>query len=1095
MASAPVVCSACGRDTFTSTRGLKQHQKTNKMCARQLLREKEQQNNGYITATEGLQFQMIVGQADRKRYMPDDNLTDKTGVNLANKKHKDLQLTQQLAPIYQQEGNQADNYETALEDHPYEQDDLADQGMMNYEEDDDNFYDSAEEDGRNNFAIGGLVDNELEAQKQRINIDFKAYVDNAKRNFRPFTHDEHVALKLMAILRKSKASLKTYDEVMQWHLIANGHMKDYDDLAKCPQFVQRKQLFKMLRKRYNMDKPYFSQTTRIMLPSSKTAINIVWSDAAMQIQSLLTDPRIQQKDFLFHEGGPFSPPPESLDYVCDINTGLSYTETYKRLIKDPSRQVLLPVCMYLDGAVTGQFSNLPITAFRIALGIYTMWARNQDHFWRNIGYIPKVAAEMSRGRRMMLESLHGDGLMQHQDVLHGEGVPNQKKVKPIQDYHAMLGAVLKTFEELQRTGIKFDWMYDGKMYPNTEFIPFIPHIKADNEEADKLAGKYGSRSGNVQSLCRYCTYPTNLTDKCLLNHRRKTVPMIKALVKNKDKKGLKVLSQHEFLNVFWHLRFGLHNKAGIHGALPIDMLHTVLLGTFKRSTECFFDQLGKTSKTAEAVNDLSKEYGELLDRQSDRNMPKTKFSTGVLHGKIMGKEHEGILLCLATVLYSSLGKQILAGHHGRFGEKDDGSEKNIRDWLQVIGLLLGWLQWLKSPKLLKVHIEAARIKHRNLMHMVKKTFRRAKGMGMKIPKFHLILHICDDILYFGIPAALDTGTNESHHKLTKKDALVTQKQEKTFVYQTSVRGEEMLLLAYAGEELDGRPLWEYYDGHYHPSPKEPPAPEPHTGGSSYILHYEEDTDTVSLVSKRKVKDARGLYIETDFVEYVDVLQDKVYDYVPEIQVRTEHKREGEIFRAHTQCYGGIWRDWVLVDWSDEVDNCARLWGFVDLSKLPENSGINFAGYSNLQPGVYAICEYAEYEVDADANMLHNLFVPLRKQVGRIVNDSVTKLKFYLVDVETFVGPVTVVPDVGGQPNSYIMVKNRAEWLDDFHDWLLNEDVPGVTVSDDESSYNGDTDDEVSVSETDDDDKSDVSGENNHDFDRCSSDSESDGSKE
>ena len=63
--------------------------------------------------------------------------------------------------------------------------------------------------------------------------------------------------------------------------------------------------------------------------------------------------------------------------------------------------------------------------------------------------------------------------------------------------------------------------------------------------------------------------------------------MIKDLVRKKDRKDLKLLSQHKFLNVFWHLRFGLHNKAGIHGAMPIGMLHTVMLGSFKRSTECF----------------------------------------------------------------------------------------------------------------------------------------------------------------------------------------------------------------------------------------------------------------------------------------------------------------------------------------------------------------------------------------------------------------------------------------------------------------------------------------------------------------------------
>ena len=98
MASAPIICSACGRNNFASARGLKQHQLTNKVCARQLLWAKNNENDGYQTATEGIEFQMIVGLRDRKQYKADNNPLDKDSANLA-KKHKDLQLTERLAPI------------------------------------------------------------------------------------------------------------------------------------------------------------------------------------------------------------------------------------------------------------------------------------------------------------------------------------------------------------------------------------------------------------------------------------------------------------------------------------------------------------------------------------------------------------------------------------------------------------------------------------------------------------------------------------------------------------------------------------------------------------------------------------------------------------------------------------------------------------------------------------------------------------------------------------------------------------------------------------------------------------------------------------
>ena len=40
-------------------------------------------------------------------------------------------------------------------------------------------------------------------------------------------------------------------------------------------------------------------------------------------------------------------------------------------------------------------------------------------------------------------------------------------------------------------------------------------------------------------------------------------------------------------------------------------------------------------------------------------------------------------------------------------------------------------------------------------------------MGFRIMKFHAVTHLADDILMFGVPTNVDTGSSESHHKLTK----------------------------------------------------------------------------------------------------------------------------------------------------------------------------------------------------------------------------------------------------------------------------------------------------------------------------------------
>ena len=62
---------------------------------------------------------------------------------------------------------------------------------------------------------------------------------------------------------------------------------------------------------------------------------------------------------------------------------------------------------------------------------------------------------------------------------------------------------------------------------------------------------------------------------------------------------------------------------------------------------------------------------------------------------------------------------------------------------------------------------------------------RTKGMGLKLVKFHMITHIMDDILQFGVPLEYDTSSNESMHKPSKKASKMTQRAAETFNFQVA----------------------------------------------------------------------------------------------------------------------------------------------------------------------------------------------------------------------------------------------------------------------------------------------------------------------
>jgi hypothetical protein len=55
-----------------------------------------------------------------------------------------------------------------------------------------------------------------------------------------------------------------------------------------------------------------------------------------------------------------------------------------------------------------------------------------------------------------------------------------------------------------------------------------------------------------------------------------------------------------------------------------------------------------------------------------------------------------------------------------------------------------------------------------IMYLLQKTANQQAGMGLKLTKFHAIVHMATDILHFCLPMCFDTGSYEAGHKPMKK---------------------------------------------------------------------------------------------------------------------------------------------------------------------------------------------------------------------------------------------------------------------------------------------------------------------------------------
>ena len=850
------------------------------------------------------------------------------------------------------------------------------------------------------------------------------------------------------LFRSKKTPLNAYDSLMLWHLQESKQLYSFQTLKDSSDFIGRKVIIERLVQRYNFeDKMPFQKKVR--LPVSGTIVQLTLHSAKATVQRLLTDPRVKAEDYLFWEpGNPLAPPPENVEIIGNLNTGLAHLDTHVEVITPGSREALMQVVIYFDGTTVSHFHNMEITQVNIALGTHNRLARNKPYCWAPLGYIEKISTVGGRGKDILVKANHletQDGDDSDDDGLESDDSAKEHVQaaagvgdKSDQDFHAMMSVILQEFVALQEEG--FLWTHhDPATGQNTEDIHykiFVPFLKLDGKEADLACGKYQNRS-NTKQICRKCHIPLAEADDHLAKHKFKTVSEIKKLVDKADLPGLQALSQTYLRNAFYAIRFLVGNKQGVHGSCPAELLHAFLLGTFKYVRDVFFEVMGKDSETARRINALAKVYGKLFARQSDRTMPTTFFTRGIQAGKLMAKDYRGVLLIMLAILRSTKGQTMLKHAYG--GAFRD--ETTLKDWILLVELMLEWESYMNEPEMNMKHVKRLEKKHRYIMYIIRKVAPRKAGMGLKLSKFHTILHIWEDILQFGVPLEYDTSANESFHKPSKTASKLTQKAADTFNYQTAQRLVEFFLIDLAMEEIQkGARIWEYYKRRDLVEQQEIMEDLKISTGDARIRVFEnEDREACFEVisqSKHKAKTQWNSELIQFLLELQQLTSQNTRQTLP---IYTSHCRNGQVFRGHPNYRGkGPWKDWVWIDWGPGYGRLpAHIWCFVILENMPSGRHTLEHGGIRLTNGVFAVVEATVL----DENLAKSdLMTPILKDVEQDEAGNATKRTFYLADTNAFLDPACVVPDLGGPTNRYFVVRPRNQWSSEFLKWIQEEHI-------------------------------------------------------
>ena len=851
-------------------------------------------------------------------------------------------------------------------------------------------------------------------------------------------------VKLMMLLQDMKAPLCAYKRIMQW---ASDATQDNCGIFTAQDLVHRGVALNRMAAGEGLTTNFFPKEVQCLLPMSRKAVHVVVHSMESMLASLLSDEALMaEENLLFPNDDPFSEPARMHRVVGDVVDSRAYRDGYKKYIKVKGQDVLCPIILYIDKTTLDTPGRLTLEPVYFTLGIWKRHVRNRPEAWRPLGYLTTSNKRQREGDKSTVQQ---PGRQNQEGMSDGAA--------KVQDYHAMLEVVLSDLRNLQkRGGFKWDLLHRGETMRVIFKIP-IMFIVGDTEGHDRLCGHFLCRTGGVKQLCRTCECPTAECNSSKVNYRKRKAAKLEEMAAKGDLEELKAMSQHPIINAFHSLDFMSAGGRGIHGACPGEILHLIYLGIFKYVLECFYHQLGKGTNVIGPLDDLVEKIGQSLKHQSDRNMPRTHFTKLSTCKNLMGHEFSGVLIVLLLLIHTNGFRQCLLGPRRRPSTFLNLEEQ--LDWDSLLTSLLQWEQWLKQESISVAEVKKSALANRWLMRCIKICAPRLKGMGWNTVKFHLLTHIWEDMIMFGVPSNVDSGPGEKNHKENvKQPGGNTQKRQGQLAMQTATRYSENLLLKNLAGKY-GTTKSHMAKQHMSKWNSGQKRGRRGIGGTRFSIGIRHDGNSGAGKAVYIWK-TRGCMDHVKLPKrWLNALVEQCLPKLSSSHVDcfTEHKRGEHVFRAHPSYRNGsAWHDFVNVEWEVGTEGTiccipAQICCFIDLHNLAEPIQFNDSYIS--EPGLYALVESMnmqeeEYEEVADerGHLPTNKVrkgTEIVKHGSKDICQETNNPQLTLVSTEAFHSPIIGIPNHGGPEHSFIFLSPgrhewAGEWSEHIHDLYERE---------------------------------------------------------
>jgi hypothetical protein len=125
----------------------------------------------------------------------------------------------------------------------------------------------------------------------------------------------------------------------------------------------------------------------------------------------------------------------------------------------------------------------------------------------------------------------------------------------------------------------------------------------------------------------------------------------------------------------------------------------------------------------------------------------------------------------------------------------------------------------------------------------------------------------------------------------------------------------------------------------------------------------------------------------------------------------------------------------MIDWGRHGEYPAVIWGFLDLSQMPEGITVRLTNRTIIQKGVWAVIESCNIinEVKGRRGIFQKIVLETKGNDDE-GNPDPGQRKFYLVEVDTFKRPLVVIPNIGTKCE-FLMMNPKSQWAEDFKSWL------------------------------------------------------------